>query len=44
SGCTPAFDDNEKNAFINKVTQELYKLLHEVINTLSLNFSITTTK
>src|SRR3954471_17795056 len=42
SGRPPALNDNEKNALINEVTQDRREPLHEVINTLDLNCSLTT--
>ncbi|CAB4484415.1 unnamed protein product [Rhizophagus irregularis] len=44
SGRPPALNNNEKNALINKVTQDRHEPLHEVINTLDLNCSLTTAK
>ena len=44
SGHPLALNDNEKNALINEVIQDRYKPLHEVINTLDLNCSLTTAK
>ncbi|CAB4494670.1 unnamed protein product [Rhizophagus irregularis] len=44
SGRPPALNNNEKNALINKVTQDRREPLHEVINTLDLNCSLTTAK
>ncbi|GET66874.1 IS630 family transposase [Rhizophagus irregularis DAOM 181602=DAOM 197198] len=44
SGRPPALNNNEKNALINKVTQDRCEPLHEVINTLDLNCSLTTAK
>jgi len=44
SGRPPALNDNEKNALINEVTQDRREPLHEVINTLDLNCSLTTAK
>ncbi|CAB4481588.1 unnamed protein product [Rhizophagus irregularis] len=44
SGRPPALNNNEKNALINKVTQDRREPLHEVINTLDLNCSPTTAK
>ncbi|GET49791.1 IS630 family transposase [Rhizophagus irregularis DAOM 181602=DAOM 197198] len=44
SGRPLALNNNEKNALINKITQDRREPLHEVINTLDLNCSLTTAK
>ena len=44
SGRPPVFNNDEKSALVNEITQNRHKLLHEVINTLGLNCSITTAK
>ena len=40
----PVLNNDEKSALVNEVTQNYHEPLHEVVNTLGLNCSITTAK